>query len=79
MQTIVYTKPDCPYCSSAKLLLTIKQIPYTEVEIGKDILREDFVATFPEVRTAPYIILNGVKLGGYDELKRYFDQQTVAG
>lgn len=76
MSTFVYTRPDCHYCSSAKLLLTIKQIEFTVVEIGKDILREDFVDLFPEVKSAPFIILDGVKIGGYNELKAYFDNQS---
>lgn len=77
MSIVVYTKPDCHYCSSAKLLLTINQKEYTELEIGKDVLREDFVATFPDVRTAPLIVINGVKIGGYNELKRHLDNQSV--
>lgn len=77
MEVLVYTKPDCHYCNSAKLLLTIKQIEYKEVEIGKDIIREDFVSIFPNVRTAPLIIIDGVKIGGYNELKRHLDDQSV--
>ena len=76
MSAIVYTKPNCHFCGSAKLLLTIKQIPYTEVEIGKDILREEFLDTFPAVRSAPLIIMNGVTIGGYEQLKTHLDDRT---
>jgi glutaredoxin len=43
--------------------------------IGEDILREDFTATFPEVRTAPFIIIDGVKVGGFEQLREYLDNK----
>jgi len=73
MDNIVYSKPMCPYCDKAKHLLTLKGYQYTEVVLGKDILREDFMEQFPEQRTVPLIIMNGVKYNGYDRLKEYFD------
>lgn len=77
---IVYSKPDCPYCVKAKMLLKVKQHPYTESVIGKDILREDFVSLFPDVRTVPLIVIDGVKIGGYDQLVEWFDNpQLLAG
>ncbi len=73
MNVLVYTKKDCPSCIKAKSLLNIRGIPFKESVIGEDILREDFVATFPDVRTAPYIIVDGVKVGGYEQLREYLD------
>lgn len=73
MTAIVYTKDQCPYCVKAKTLLTIKQIPFTEVKLGVDMQREDFVATFPEQKTVPLIIIDGVKIGGFDKLTEWFD------
>lgn len=70
---IVYTKPNCPYCVKAKNLLSIKSLGYNEIEIGKDITREEFIETFPNVKTVPHIICNGVEIGGYDQLARTFD------
>ncbi len=72
MTAIVYTKNDCPYCVEAKKLLTAKDIAYTEVVIGEDILREDFISLFPEQKTVPMIIMDGVKYGGYDKLREHF-------
>ena len=73
MNVLVYTKKDCPSCIKAKSLLNIKGIDFKESVIGEDILREDFVATFPEVRTAPLIIVDGVKIGGYEQLREYIE------
>lgn len=72
---LVYSKDQCPYCVKAKALLEMKQKDYTEIKIGVDMLREDFMATFPEVRTVPFIIIDGVKVGGYDKLVEWFDNQ----
>lgn len=77
---IVYSKTNCPYCVKAKQLLTIKGKEFTEVVIGVDMLREDFMATFPDVRTVPFIVIDGVKIGGYDNLVEWFDNpQLLAG
>lgn len=66
--TIVYSKDNCPYCVKAKALLKGYGIAYTEVTIGKDITREEFLDLFPTARTVPQIILDGERIGGYDEL-----------
>lgn len=75
MNVLIYTKQDCPSCIKAKSLLNIKGIDFKESVIGVDILREDFTATFPEVRTAPFIIIDGVKVGGYEHLREYLDNR----
>jgi thymidylate synthase len=58
----------------AKSLLNIRGIAFRESVIGEDILREDFTASFPDVRTAPFIIIDGVKIGGFDQLKWVVDR-----
>jgi glutaredoxin 3 len=78
---IIYTKNDCPFCVKAKELFSQKNELYTEVRLGEDIRREDFMSIFPEVRTVPFIIINGEKVGGYDRLVEYYnspDQQFLA-
>lgn len=76
MSTLVYSKPNCPYCVKAKSLLASKGIAYEEVVIGKDMITEDFRSIFPEQKTVPLIIMNGVKYGGYDKLTEYFNGNT---
>lgn len=75
MNVLVYSKKDCPSCIKAKSLLNIRGISFREAVIGEDILREDFTATFPDVRTAPFIIIDGVKIGGFDQLREYLDNK----
>lgn len=65
----VYSKDFCPFCDSAKELLKDKGYEYTEIKIGRNITREDFLEKFPGVRTVPQILINGIRIGGYDDLK----------
>lgn len=74
-KSVIYTKSDCPYCVKAKYLLTQMNITYEEVVIGKDILREEFVSTFPEQKTVPLIFIDDAKVGGYEQLVKYFSPE----
>lgn len=78
MNVLVYSKANCPSCTKAKLLMDLKGVKYTETVIGEDILREDFIDLFPEQKTVPLIIIDGVKIGGYENLREYFDNNPVA-
>jgi glutaredoxin 3 len=71
---VIYTKDNCPYCVQAKNLFTNKGQQYTEMKIGLDLTREEFMSLFPEVRTVPYIIIDGEKVGGYDKLIEWYDR-----
>lgn len=76
---IIYTKPSCPYCVQAKNLLTQKGLQYTEMGIGSDLTREEFIELFPGVKSVPFILINGVKIGGYDKLVQWIDGSGVEG
>lgn len=78
----VYTKPDCPQCVQAKVLLTNKGLPFQEFildvgqnrELGKNYVeRDEVLSTFPGARTMPQIALaadgNFQHIGGFAELK----------
>lgn len=75
MGAVVYSTPTCPYCVRAKALLTQKNIPFTEVIIGRDMLHEEFFAQYPNQRTVPLIFLDEQRIGGYDDLVAYFKNQ----
>jgi glutaredoxin len=42
------------------------------MKIGEDLSREDFMKIFPNVRTVPFIIINGEEVGGYDKLIEWY-------
>ena len=52
----IYTKDNCPACLKLKDQLMSGKWEYTEIKIGKDITREEFMEKFPGVRTVPYMI-----------------------
>jgi glutaredoxin len=64
----VYSKPNCPDCTRAKSLLTSKGIEFNEYVIGVDADRDTLVERFPQARTAPIIVVDGMFLGGLQQL-----------
>lgn len=68
---LIYSKPSCGYCEKAKNFLRIRNIAFTESILGQDVITEDFVSMFPDVKSVPLIIVDGVKIGGYNELVEY--------
>lgn len=54
----VYTKDNCPACVSLKDELKRAKEPFVEVNIGKDISREDFLEQFPQVRSVPHVVFS---------------------
>ena len=73
-QTIVWSKLQCPFCDMAKSLLKSKEIVFEERMIGMDWTREQLLENIPNARTVPQIILNGVLIGGYQQLKAHFNK-----
>lgn len=79
---VLYTKDNCSYCVMAKQYLQSKGLNYTEMKLGVDLTREEFVSIFPEVKTMPFIIVDGEKVGGYDKLQEWAsrpEQHFLAG
>jgi len=76
---IIWGKPQCPHCESAKRMLDSRQIAYEYKQLGVDFQREDVLAEFPEARTFPQIVINGQKIGGYDRLGTYLEETGYNG
>ena len=71
----IYGKPKCPFCDMAKVLCTKEQKEFTYYQLGADFGREEMLEKFPTARTFPQIIVDGEKIGGYQELKEIFDKE----
>jgi glutaredoxin 3 len=68
-QVEMYTTKYCPYCLSAKALLTRKGIPFTEIDVSGDAdLREKMIQRAKGRMTVPQIFIGEQHVGGYDEL-----------
>jgi glutaredoxin-like protein len=67
---VVFTKAGCPHCARAKKALTGASMTYREIDIsgvgGMDALR-----AISGAGTVPQIFIDGVRIGGADDLERY--------
>lgn len=65
----IYTKPDCPYCSTAKEFLTKFGLRYEEIGIvGKPEMRTAMIARANGRTTVPQIFVRGHHVGGCDDM-----------
>lgn len=69
----IYTVDYCPYCNKAKELLKQKQIPFKEIDIteNEDAYRKE-LAEFYHLAgtvTVPQIVIDGKRIGGFDNLE----------
>jgi len=67
----IYGKPHCPFCDKAKALCEQNGYEYTYKSLGTDFERELMVEVFPTARTFPQIIIDGEKIGGYQQLEEW--------
>ena len=58
MKTVVYSKENCPACTALKARLTREGESFTEIRVGKDITREEFLKEFPQVRQMPHVVFS---------------------
>ena len=75
----IYGKPMCPYCDKAKRLCETRQFKFTYKSLGTDYTREELLEQFPNARTVPQIVINGKKIGGYDQFVKYIDDTGYTG
>ena len=75
MDVEIYSKTNCVFCDKAKITLQ-KHNPKIHI-LDKDYSREDFFKKFPNARTFPQIIINKEHIGGYSELKRWMDKNSL--
>lgn len=76
---IIWGKPQCSHCESAKRLLDSRELAYEYRQLGVDFEREEVIAEFPEARTFPQIVINGNKIGGYAQLVTYLEETGYNG
>jgi glutaredoxin len=75
----IFGKPACPFCEQAKQLCERMKLKYVYKSMGTDFTREELLEQFPEARTVPQIIVNGTKIGGYNELTKYIEETGYNG
>lgn len=58
MNIVVYSKENCPACTALKARLTKDGESFTEIVVGVDMPREEFLEKFPQARMMPYLVFN---------------------
>ena len=75
MNIVIYSKSNCPNCTTAKQLLKSKGLEYNETDVGKD---EEamrlLVNAHPEARQLPQIFINNQRVGGLAGLQAALKQ-----
>lgn len=64
----IYTKNYCPYCARAKTLLDRKNVGYAEIDVTVDRSLQVEMQKRSQRRTVPQIFIDGVHVGGSDDL-----------
>ena len=64
----VIARENCIFCEMAIRLLKEKNIQHKVLMLGTDFQRKDFENIVPGARTFPQILINGVSIGGYEDL-----------
>ncbi len=66
----IFSTTYCPYCVGAKALLAQRRIPFEDIDVTDDAeARARLVRLTGGRRTVPQIFLDGVPIGGYQELR----------
>ena len=71
----IYSKPNCSFCSQAKQLLEMEELPFEYLTLGSHYSLQEFMELFPEARTFPMIVKDGEVVGGYKDLAESLKQE----
>ena len=69
----IFTASWCGYCNSAKALLTDKGIPFSEIDVEENNISREKLAQYGVSKTVPQIFVDGIAIGGSDDLKAIFN------
>lgn len=68
----MFSKPGCSHCQRARDMLDRESLDYEEIKLGEAGLSLTTLAAVTGQPTTPQIYIDGHRLGGADELERYF-------
>ena len=69
-QVAILTRDGCQYCAQAKSLLDERGIDYVEIPLAHKV-RNKAVGAIAGAQTVPQVFINGQRIGGFEELKRW--------
>lgn len=73
---VVYGKTNCVFCVAAKKLLEQKGIAFEYRSLDDPTLLEEFKKYYPDAKTVPQILVDGMRIGGFSDLKEWLSLNT---
>lgn len=64
MNITIYTKENCPNCTTAKLILNSVGLKYADVDVTVGDRMANLLKEFPDARQMPQIFINDQRVGG---------------
>ena len=75
MKILIYSSMLCPYCFAAKTLLKKLNLKFEEVLVDNNSKMKKKMIELSDGRTSvPQIFFGENHVGGYDDLKRYYEE-----
>ncbi len=79
MKILIYSSVLCPYCFAAKKFLKKLNLNFEEVLVDNDPQTKNEMITLSNGRTTvPQIFFGENHIGGYDDLKRCYDEGKLS-
>ena len=72
----IYGKTECNWCVASRQLLNERGVNYKYYNLGDDYGVDFLRENFPGVKTVPIIVVNGFRIGGYEDLKSYLEETS---
>ena len=73
----IYTTQTCPWCQRAKVLMDKEGIPFEEIDVTTDSVRQTEMIERSGRQSVPQIFFGETHVGGYDDLIVYLDAQRI--
>ena len=79
---IISRQTHCPYCEASKIIFEANNIKYDEQVVGVDLTRDELISIIPPERlkeklTVPQIWIDGVYIGGHEDLQNFIQGHTA--
>jgi len=74
----MYTKANCPNCTTAKLVLDSVGLKYADVDVEVGDRLANLLREFPDARQMPQIFINDQRVGGLAGMKVALDKLGIA-
>ncbi|MDF2178088.1 glutaredoxin domain-containing protein [Aliiglaciecola sp. CAU 1673] len=74
----VYTSPGCAYCTMVKRLFDNKGVTYQEYDVYAQPEHLSELRRRTQGRTFPQVFIDGVSVGGYEDILKLDQQQRLS-